>query len=132
MSRLSNKGQSLALFIVFVFFIILLGTYVIDISYAKYNKKRLDETTKMIIKYGLSNIEEDPFNDMVDLIYQNDSEVDNYNIQIDRENKIIKMSIDKSSPGLFGKITKKDIYNEKSSYQGYIKNEKMIIEKVIE
>lgn len=132
MSRLSNKGQSLALFIVFVFFIILLGTYVIDISYAKYNKKRLDEITKMIIKYGLSNIEEDPFNDMVDLIYQNDSEIDNYNIQIDRENKIIKMSIDKSSPGLFGKITKKDIYNEKSSYQGYIKNEKMIIEKVIE
>ena len=130
MSRLSNKGQSLAIFIVFIPLFIMMGTFVVDMAYARYNANRLNETNKMIVRYGLKHIEENPFDDMVHLIYQNDSEIDNYDIKIDILNKTVSVSIDKASRGFFGSLIGKDIYKEKSSYIGYIKDEKIIIDEV--
>lgn len=132
MNKLTNKGQSLAIFIVFIPFFIMMGTFVIDMAYAKYIKVKINEMTKMIIKYGLNNIDNEPYNEMVDLIYQNDEEVDDYKIEIDSENKKITMTIKKASKGIFSSLIGKDIYNEKSSYKGYIENEKIIIEEVEE
>ena len=130
MSRLSNKGQSLAIFIVFIPLFIMMGTFVVDMAYARYNANSLNETNKMIVRYGLKHIEENPFDDMVHLIYQNDSEIDNYDIKIDILNKTVSVSIDKASRGFFGSLIGKDIYKEKSSYIGYIKDEKIIIDEV--
>ena len=130
MNRLSNKGQSLAIFIVFIPLFIMMGTFVVDMAYARYNANRLNETNKMIVRYGLKHIEENPFDDMVHLIYQNDSEIDNYDIKIDVLNKTVSVSIDKASRGFFGSLIGKDIYKEKSSYIGYIKDEKIIIDEV--
>lgn len=130
MSRLSNKGQSLAIFIVFIPLFIMMGTFVVDMAYARYNSNKLNETNKMVIRYGLKHIEENPFDDMVHLIYQNDSEIDNYDIKIDVLNKTVSVSIDKASRGFFGSLIGKDIYKEKSSYIGYIKDEKIIIDEV--
>ena len=130
MSRLSNKGKSLAIFIVFIPLFIMMGTFVVDMAYARYNANRLNETNKMIVRYGLKHIEENPFDDMVHLIYQNDSEIDNYDIKIDVLNKTVSVSIDKASRGFFGSLIGKDIYKEKSSYIGYIKDEKIIIDEV--
>ena len=39
MTKLNNKGQSLALFIVIIPVLILVGIYVIDIGNLKYNEK---------------------------------------------------------------------------------------------
>lgn len=130
MSKLSNKGQSLALFIVFVPFFIMMGTFVVDMAYAKYNANKLDETTKMVLRYGLKHIEEDPYNDMVDLIYQNDTKIDNYDIKINTEEKTISIVIDKASRGFFGNIIGKEIYKEKCNYKGYFIEDKIIIEEV--
>lgn len=130
MNRLSNKGQSLAIFIVFIPLFIMMGTFIVDMAYARYNANRLNETNKMIVRYGLKHIEENPFDDMVHLIYQNDSEIDNYDIKIDVLNKTVSVSIDKASRGFFGSLIGKDIYKEKSSYIGYIKDEKIIIDEV--
>lgn len=130
MNRLSNKGQTLALFIVFIPFFIMMGTFVVDMAYAKYNANKLNETTKMVLRYGLNHIEEDPYNDMVDLIYQNDTKIDNYDIKIDLLEKTITIKIDKASKGFFGNLIGKEIYKEKCNYKGYIKDDKIIIEEV--
>ena len=53
MSRLNNKGQSLAIFVIFVPVFIMMGTYVVDVSFAKYNERRLDNLNKQVINYGL-------------------------------------------------------------------------------
>ena len=124
MNRLSNKGQSLVIFIVFIPVFIMMGTFVVDLGFAKYNQNKLNNITKMIVEYGLKHIDSDPYQDMVDLIYQNDETIDNYNITIDTDNKTVSMSMDKVTKGLFGNIVGKDIYKEKSSYVGYFKNEK--------
>ncbi len=129
MKKLSSKGQALVIFVIFVPVIIMVGTLIIDVGFARYNSNNLNDITKLVIRYGLKNIDSDPYNKMVDLLYQNDSDIDNYSIEIDVENKTIKMSVDKATKGFFGSIVGKEIYKEKSSYIGYIKDEKYIIEK---
>ena len=131
MSRLNNKGQSLAIFVIFVPVFIMLGTYVVDVSFAKYNERRLDNLNKQVINYGLKHIDEEPYDNMVDLIYQNDSDIDFYEININNEPKEISVTLSKSTKGFFGSIVGKEIYNEKSSLKGYIKDDKKIIEKKV-
>lgn len=128
MSRLSNKGQSLTLFVVFIPLIIMLGCLVIDLGFAKYNKNKLNELTKMVTSYGVKHIDEEPYNEMVDLLYQNDDSIDNYKIEVKPDEKIVSVSVDKATKGFFGKIINKEMYKEKSSYVGKIENEKIIIE----
>lgn len=131
MSRLNNKGQSLAIFVIFVPVFIMMGTYVVDVSFAKYNERRLDNLNKQVIYYGLKHIDEEPYDNMVDLIYQNDSDIDFYEININNETKEISVTLSKSTKGFFGSIVGKEIYNEKSSLKGYIKDDKKIIEKKV-
>lgn len=128
MNKLNSKGQSLAIFVIFVPVFIMIGTLVVDVSFAKYNARKLDNITKMVVNYGLNHINDEPYNNMVDLIYQND-EVDSYTIDIDQENAKIRVSITKATKGFFGSIVGKDIYKEKSSYVGYMNNDKKIIER---
>ena len=131
MSRLNNKGQSLAIFVIFVPVFIMMGTYVVDVSFAKYNERRLDNLNKQVINYGLKHIDEEPYDNMVDLIYQNDSDIDFYEININNETKEISVTLSKSTKGFFGSIVGKEIYNEKSSLKGYIKDDKKIIERKV-
>lgn len=131
MSRLNNKGQSLAIFVIFVPVFIMVGTYVVDVSFAKYNERKLDNLNKQVINYGLKHIDEEPYDNMVDLIYQNDSDIDFYEININNETKEISVTLSKSTKGFFGSIVGKEIYNEKSSLKGYIKDDKKIIEKKV-
>ena len=129
MNRLHSKGQSLAIFVIFVPVFIMIGTLVVDVSFARYNERKLDNINKLVINYGLDHIESDPYDTMVDLIYKNDSEVDDYEIKINLEEKKINVNISKSTKGFFGSIVGKEIYKEKSSFIGYIKDDKKIIER---
>lgn len=131
MSKLNNRGQSLAIFVIFVPVFIMMGTFVVDVSFAKYNERRLDNLNKQVINYGLKHIDEEPYDNMVDLIYQNDSYIDSYEININNETKEISVTLSKSTKGFFGSIVGKEIYNEKSSLKGYIKDDKKIIEKKV-
>lgn len=131
MNKLNNKGQSLAIFVIFVPVFIMIGTFVVDVSFAKYNERRLDNLNKQVINYGLKHIDEEPYDNMVDLIYQNDSDIDSYEININNETKEISVTLSKSTKGFFGSIVGKEIYNEKSFLKGYIKDDKKIIEKKV-
>ena len=129
MIKLSNRGQSLALFVVFIPFFIMIGIFVVDASFAKYNANRLNEITKMVTRYGINHVDEDPYYEMVDLIYKNDDDIDSYDIKIDAENKTVSVTLNKATEGFFGKVINKEIYKERSSYVGTIKDEKIVIEK---
>ena len=113
MNKLNNKGQSLAIFVIFVPVFIMIGTFVVDVSFAKYNERRLDNLNKQVINYGLKHIDEEPYDNMVDLIYQNDSDIDSYEININNETKEISVTLSKSTKGFFGSIVGKEIYNKK-------------------
>ena len=129
MNKLNEKGQSLALFVIFLPVIMMIGTLVIDIGLANYNKHKLDEISKSVLDYGINNIDNDPYSNMVDLIYQNDSDIDSYGIDMDLDNRKIKLVIKKATKGVFGSIIGKEIYKEESSYVGYFKEENIVIER---
>ena len=129
MNKLGNKGQSLAIFVIFIPVFIMIGTLVVDVAFAKYNARKLDNITMEVIRYGLKHFDEEPYNNMVDLIYQNDSDIDSYKIDFDEEKNTINVSISKATKGFFGSIVGKDIYSLKSSYMGYLDDDKIIIEK---
>ena len=127
MYKLSNKGQAFVIFIIFIPMFIMIGILVVDISNSKYEKRRLDEVNKMTIKKSLSNINSASESEILDLFNKNNLEIDSYNISVDEENNVIKVTINKKIKGVFGKIINKDIYDIKSSYVGYIENNKVII-----
>ena len=129
MSDLNNKGQSLVLFVVFIPFILMIGTFIIDVSYAKYNYNKLSNITKETLRYGLRNIENEPYEKMVNLLYKNEENLDEYKIDIKKEEKNINIETLKSSKGIFGSIIGKKIYSQKISYTGFIENDKIIIKK---
>lgn len=129
MNKLGNKGQSLAIFVIFIPVFIMIGTLVVDVAFAKYNARKLDNITMEVIRYGLKHFDEEPYNNMVDLIYQNDSDIDSYKIDFNEEKNTINISISKATRGFFGSIVGKDIYSLKSSYMGYLEDDKIIIEK---
>lgn len=129
MNRLNDRGQALTLFVIFVPVIIMVGVLATDMSYARYQSRKLDNINKEVIKYGLNHLSDDPYNDMVDLIYKNDDEIDSYEINIDNLDQKINVVIKKSTTGFFGKIIGKDIYEEKSSYEGKIIDNKISIKK---
>lgn len=128
MNRLSNHGQTLSIFVVFLPLFIMLGTLGIELGFVKYNKGKLNELNKMVVRYGMMHIEQAPYNEMVNLIYKNDSEIDDYKIDIDTVNKVIKVDLKKTTKGLFKGIVGKKLYKEKSSYVGRMAEERIIIE----
>lgn len=129
MNNLNHKGQALAIFVIFIPVIIMVGTLVVDIGLAKYNSNRLDEITKEVLHYGLEHIDDEPKALMVDLLYQNDNSIDNYEIDIDVNSRKIKIITSKQTKGFFGSIVGKNMYKQKSSYVGYFIDEKIIIER---
>lgn len=129
MNRENERGQTLSLFVLLLPLLIMIGAFLIDISYAKYNKRKLDSINKIAITYGLSNINSDPKDNIINLIKENDKDIKEYNVDVDVEEKSIKISLVKESNSFFGKILKKDLFKEESKYLGYIKDDKFIIER---
>lgn len=129
MNKLDNKGQSLVIFVIFIPLFIMIGTFIIDIGFAKYNERKLNSISKEVISYGMKHISDDPRSEMENLIKKNDDEITYYEIDIDTDNNKIKLIINKDSKGIFGKIIGKELYKIRCSYIGFIKDENIVIEK---
>jgi hypothetical protein len=125
---MNNRGQILVLFIIFVPLIISIAAMVIDLGHSYSNTSKLDSINKMVIKYGLENIDNDNVKEeMIDLIYKNDSSIDEYELII-KDNKIT-LEIKKSIDSVFGNIIGIKVYYLSSKYQGYRTDNKIVIEK---
>lgn len=126
---MNKKGQALVIFVIFLPVILIIGTYVIDLGLAKLNENKVNQLTKEVTEYGLRNIEDNPRDKMIKLIYQNDENIDTYKINIDEENKVVIVNVEKSSKGVFGSIAGQDFYKINVTYKGSIINDKMVIER---
>ena len=125
----SQKGQTLALFVIFVPLILIMGTFVIDMGLARYNKNKINEVNKNAIYFGLNHLDRNPKDEMVTIINKNIDNIDSYKIDIDVSSKTITSEINASSKGVFGSIVGKKLYKIKSVYKGFIKDGKSVIER---
>ena len=127
MKKLSNKGQSLVIFVLLLPLVIMILAFIIDNGMLMVSKNKLDSVNKMLVSYGMKNINDVTEEKLVDLIRLNDSDIKKYDIKID--NKNIKVILYKKVNSFSYKIIKKDEYEIKSVYEGYIKDNKITIER---
>ena len=121
---LNNKGQSLVMFVLILPIIFLILLFVVDIGKMILLRQELDDINYLAIDYGLDNQNEVKIRE---IITKNRSDIDNIDINIinDKIYIILEDSID-NSISLFDDI---EVFKIKSSYVGYIDNNKRIIER---
>ncbi len=123
-----NRGQVLVLFVILVPILLIIATFAIDVGNNYNNAIKLNNINKIVIKYGLDNIEKDNIKaEMVSLLYLNDSDIENYFLDI-KDNQIT-LKITKNVNSIFGGIIGKNFYHLESNYVGYFLAGEMVIEK---
>ena len=124
---MNNKGQSLILFILLIPVIFLILMMVYDIGSMVLLKNELNDINYMAINYGIDHISDDDIGMVLqELIVKNKSDVVvSVNVVDDKLYIELTDSID-NKLSLFNKI---DIFSVKSSYVGYMEDEKKIIKK---
>lgn len=131
---LNNKGQSLVLFIVVLPILLLILVLVIDIGRIIVFKQELDNINKIALDYGLDNLEIDNLeidnlNDkMVEIIKLNNKKIDDININLENNKLYIELNIDMC--GMLSELVDITIFDIKSSYVGYVEDNKKIIERI--
>lgn len=123
---MNNKGQTLVLFVLILPIIIFIMLLVIDVSNMFITKQELNNINKIVLNYGLDIIEEENIDSKLEELINKNISVNEHTIRID--NGIIEIEIKKNIQGI---VTKKKIYEVKSTYKGYIEEDKKVINRVI-
>ncbi|MBQ8681942.1 MAG: pilus assembly protein [Bacilli bacterium] len=148
---LNNKGQSLVLFILIIPILLGIMALVIDVGNAFSKKNEVDNVIEFVLDYELStkdvstnNSENEPLNNenseesLANDLIPNEETLKvllNYNLKDNTntviiEEDIIKISSQTYVEGIFSKILNIKGFEIISEYQGYIENNKKIIQKV--
>ena len=125
---LNNRGQSLVIFIVMIPIFLLLMILIYDMGNLAYERHELDSINKIVIDYGLDNINNlDLVKEMYSLAKSNNDKI---NYEIHFKNNKLYINSKYYVKGVFTKILNVDGYMLKSSYRGYIDNNKHVIERI--
>ena len=122
---MNNRGQSLVTFVLIIPILFLIFLMVYNIGNMILLKNELNDINHIVIDYGLNNIEEEEIiKKMEELVKKNKNNIDNISINIE-DNKIyviLEDSIDTN-------MSINGLFRVKSSYVGYLDNDKKIIER---
>ena len=126
---LNNKGQSLVLFVVIIPILIFILILVIDIGKAINLKQELNNINKIVLDYGLDNLEQDNLEqEMTELVKLNNNEIDKIDIYIKDDKLYLNIGCDMDL--MFISIADISLFEITSSYVGYIQDDNKRIEKV--
>ena len=126
---LNNKGQSLVLFVIILPILVFILIFVIDIGKIILLKQELSNISEIVLDYGLDKIDDEKIDtELNDLIKLNKNDIDKTNLYIE-DNKIY-IKLEDKCEGMFSGFIDISIFNIKTSYVGYIENEKKRIERL--
>lgn len=118
MIKLGNSGQSLVLFVLLIPLMLLVLVIVIDCGKIMVEKKELNNVTKMVVDYGVSNINEDEVdNSMINLFELN---IKGATIEVNVSDSEVSAISEKYVKGIFSNIIGYDGFKIESSYNIYI------------
>jgi hypothetical protein len=123
---MNKRGQVTIVFITLLPILLMLLGIIIDMGYNYTEKRRVDNVIKDTITYGFEHIlDEQPVlkDNMHNLMNKNISNIKSEEIIV--EDNYIKITINKETEGLFGRILNKRLYQVNSSYYGYMENDKL-------
>ena len=124
---MNNKGQSLVSFVLIVPVVLLILYMVYEVGQMSLLKNELDDINYLAMDYAIDNITDaDLENKIKDLIIKNKDSIDDINVLLENDKIYIKLT-DKLDKQIIS--SKNNIFQVKSSYVGYIENDKKIIER---
>ena len=122
---MNKKGQTLVFFIVFIPFILMLASYVIDLGYIQSEKIKLNDTTKIVIK---ELYKKDYSTNQIKQLYQK-KDIKLQKVAIKKEEDKIKVSASYEVESIFGKLVGIKKYLIKTTLIGKKINEKIEYQK---
>ena len=122
---MTKKGQTLVFFIVFIPFILMLASYVIDLGYIQSEKIKLNDTTKIVIK---ELYKKDYSTNQIKQLYQK-NDIKLQKVAIKKEEDKIKVSASYEVESIFGKLVGIKKYLIKTTLIGKKINEKIEYQK---
>lgn len=122
---MNKKGQTLVFFIVFIPFILMLASYVIDLGYIQSEKIKLNDTTKIVIK---ELYKKDYSTNQIKQLYQK-NDIKLQKVAIKKEEDKIKASASYEVESIFGKLVGIKKYPIKTTLIGKKINEKIEYQK---
>ena len=126
---LNNKGQSLVLFVIIIPILIFILILVIDIGKAINLKQELNNINKIVLDYGLDNLDQDNLEEeLTELVKLNNNEIDKIDIRFDDDKIYLNIGCDMDL--MFTSIADVSLLEVTSSYVGYIQDGNKRIEKV--
>ena len=100
---MNRNGQVLVFFVILIPIFLTIAAFAIDLGYNYYQSNALNNLNKMVIKYGMKHIENNNVRTkMIDLIYKNNHDIDEYTLLI--ENNKITLVMKESVDSIFGKV----------------------------
>lgn len=122
---MNKKGQTLVFFIVFIPFILMLASYVIDLGYIQSEKIKLNDTTKIVIK---ELYKKDYSTNQIKQLYQK-NDIKLQKVAIKKEEDKINVSASYEVESIFGKLVGIKKYLIKTTLIGKKINEKIEYQK---
>ncbi len=122
---MNKKGQTLVFFIVFIPFILMLASYVIDLGYIQSEKIKLNDTTKIVIK---ELYKKDYSTNQIKQLYQK-NDIKLQKVAIKKEEDKVKVSASYEVESIFGKLVGIKKYLIKTTLIGKKINEKIEYQK---
>lgn len=122
----NNKGQTLVVFILLLPILLMLAAIIIDSGILFNEKRKIDNTIKEALNYGINHITEDEVIANIEkLINKNVSDINK--LEIDINNDIIIIELKKRKDSVFSFIFGNSSHNIESSYRAYKENNNIII-----
>ena len=122
---MNNKGQSLVLFILIIPILLGIVVLVIDCGNALVTKNKINNVIEMVLEDGLEDgYSEEEINKLIDY------NLDSGTYSVDVDNDVINIKVSDYVDGVFSNILDIDGFHIVSEYDGYIENNKKVIEKV--
>ena len=125
---MNNKGQSLVLFVILIPIIFMIIFMVFEVGRMALLKHELNDIGYLAVDCGLDKLdEEDNANNIKELINKNKKDIDNVEVKI--EDKRIYVTLEDSITTSVSLIKNGQIFRVKTSYIGYMNEDKKVIER---
>lgn len=123
--KMNNRGQALVVFIIMIpIFFMLLGV-VIDISYASYEKRKIENNIKYVTRTSFDKrLDEEKIED---LILTNLDDVKEYKVYYD--NNSLNIYVKAKVNGVFSNLFNNPIKNIEVNYKAYFDGDNVIVER---
>ena len=126
---MNNKGQSLVLFVILIPILFMILFMVYEVGRMALLKHELNDINYLVIDCVLDKtIEENNTDDIKELINKNKSDIDNIEVKIEDEK--IYVTLEDSINTKVSLIKSSQIFKVKSSFVGYMNEDKKAIERV--